>query len=255
MPTSTASRTPILLHNVWGETAILHPWGGQVLSWCSARGSERLFVSPSTALPGRGVVRGGVPVVFPQFGRRGPLGAHGFARQSWWQKLPPVRASAAALVLTVDAQTEPRWPHPCVLRLEADIGVRGVLRLRLGLHNTGNAPLAFGAALHTYLALDARHARLDGLLPAQTLPLHGPIDQVHPAPAGALRLRARGPVLQLEQSGFAHTVVWNPGPGHTLADLPARGWQDFACVEAAQVEPLTLPAGQQWLGEQVLRLR
>jgi glucose-6-phosphate 1-epimerase len=50
-------------------------------------------------------------------------------------------------------------------------------------------------------------------------------------------------------------VVWNPGEGKcaALADMPAHGFARMVCVEAAQVfEPISIPAGGQWVGWQRL---
>lgn len=41
-----------------------------------------------------GVCRGGVPVCFPQFGQLGPLGQHGFARNSSFSLLEETADSA-----------------------------------------------------------------------------------------------------------------------------------------------------------------
>jgi glucose-6-phosphate 1-epimerase len=50
-------------------------------------------------------------------------------------------------------------------------------------------------------------------------------------------------------------VVWNPGEAKcaALADMPAHGFARMLCVEAAQVfEPISIPAGGQWVGWQRL---
>ena len=50
-------------------------------------------------------------------------------------------------------------------------------------------------------------------------------------------------------------VVWNPGPvrAAALADLPDADWLQMLCVEAAQVfDPVSIPAGGQWVGWQRL---
>lgn len=252
MPDPSAQPQPISLRNAWGETALLHPWGGQLLHWRSARGIDRLYLSPRAVTAGRGAVRGGVPVVFPQFGRHGPLDAHGFARTAWWQALPRTRQSLAGMTLVCDGRFQARWPYPCQLAVSVDIGWRHTLQLRLQLLNTGPDPLQFCAALHTYLAIDVRHAQLTGLHSPHPLALYGPLDQVHAASERCLQVSARGVALRVKQDGFAQTVIWNPGPRHMLPDLPAHGDRHFVCVEAAQVAPLTLAPGASWTGTQTL---
>jgi hypothetical protein len=64
-------------------TACAH--GGHVLGWTPAGGRPRLWLSP-TARCGPGLaIRGGIPVIFPQFAGRGPLPKHGFARDRAWR--------------------------------------------------------------------------------------------------------------------------------------------------------------------------
>src|SRR5438552_2459612 len=68
-----------------GAQALVTLFGGHLVSWKTADGVERLFVSARSALDGSKPIRGGVPLVFPQFNERGPLLKHGFARVSHWR--------------------------------------------------------------------------------------------------------------------------------------------------------------------------
>lgn len=43
-----------------------------------------LFLSDEAVFSPPKAIRGGIPIVFPQFGGRGSLAAHGFARNSLW---------------------------------------------------------------------------------------------------------------------------------------------------------------------------
>ncbi|CCX09637.1 galactose mutarotase-like domain-containing protein [Pyronema domesticum] len=74
-----------------GESAEVLLYGATVISWV-ADGAERLFLSKEAKLDGTKAVRGGVPLVFPVFGKatEGPcakLPQHGFARISKWDVL------------------------------------------------------------------------------------------------------------------------------------------------------------------------
>src|SRR5512146_3353582 len=71
----------VILHGPDGAQAEVYLHGAQVTSWKAADGLERLFLSErSDFLPGS-AIRGGVPVIFPQFNELGPLIKHGFARR------------------------------------------------------------------------------------------------------------------------------------------------------------------------------
>lgn len=260
-----------------GDSALVSLHGAQVLSWV-AGGRERLFLSPRSVLDGRAAIRGGVPVCFPQFNQRGSLPKHGFARHRRWsvaQADPLERPAtdgqvACELTLTSDADTLALWPHPFLARLTVTLSA-GQLRVGLAVHNTGQQDLAFTGALHTYLAVDDIAAvQLRGLggqpewdavsdtrgQAAEVLGVDGEFDRVYQAAPQALTLEEAGRTLRVAQSqGFEHTVVWNPGASQCakLADMPADGYRQMLCVEAAQVyTPITVAPGQVWQGWQQL---
>ena len=64
-------------------TVLLH--GGHLVSWIPAGGQEQLYVSPTSQYGEGQAVRGGVPVIFPQFSSRGTLPRHGLLRTRGWQ--------------------------------------------------------------------------------------------------------------------------------------------------------------------------
>ena len=68
-----------------GAQATVTLYGGHLVSWQTSDGQERLFCSRASSLDGSRAIRGGVPVIFPQFGARGTGMRHGFARVATWQ--------------------------------------------------------------------------------------------------------------------------------------------------------------------------
>ena len=50
-----------------GATATVARHGGHVVSWRTADGLERLFVSDRATIAAGAAIRGGIPVCFPQF--------------------------------------------------------------------------------------------------------------------------------------------------------------------------------------------
>jgi hypothetical protein len=68
-----------------GARAEIYPHGTHVTSWVPAGGSERLFLSPASEFRPGAPIRGGVPVVFPQFSGLGSLPKHGFVRLLSWE--------------------------------------------------------------------------------------------------------------------------------------------------------------------------
>ncbi|KAL2902807.1 putative glucose-6-phosphate 1-epimerase [Bienertia sinuspersici] len=77
--------TQIILRNRRGDSARISLYGGQVISWKHANGDELLFMSSKATFKPPNAIRGGIPICFPQFGSRGLLEQHGFARNRMWE--------------------------------------------------------------------------------------------------------------------------------------------------------------------------
>ena len=258
-------------------TVLLH--GGHVVSWVPAGADEQIYLSPESAFAAGQAIRGGVPVIFPQFNTRGPLQRHGFARNKAWQMvLAQQRADEALAVLQLrdDAATRASWPHAFGLELRVRIGTAW-LEITLSCQNQGHAPLAFTGALHTYLRVDTlAGVGLHGLAGLQYwdaaadttqiqqeewLQPGGDLDRVYYGVDRDLLLReSRGRHerrLQIHQQGFEDVVVWNPGAAKcaALPDMPADGYRNMVCVEAARItRPVQLAARASWSGMQKLSL-
>ena len=143
-----------------GSSAEFSLFGGQLLRW-QAGGRERLFLSPRAVLDGSAAIRGGVPVIFPQFNARGPFARHGFARTQRWQ-LREQEADRLLLELTDSDATQALWPHRFALRLRARIE-RDALTLALEVESLDARAFEFSCALHSYFACAVEQARVLGL--------------------------------------------------------------------------------------------
>ncbi|MBI5259601.1 MAG: D-hexose-6-phosphate mutarotase [Burkholderiales bacterium] len=254
-----------------GAEATVLLQGGQVVSWIPAGDTERLYLSP-TAVAGEGrAVRGGIPVVFPQFAQRGPLPQHGLVRTRCWQWAEGIERGGhviGVLKLVDDDATRAIWPH----RFEAELslslsGLR--LDVELAITNTGETSFDFMAALHTYLRCDdLRRARLSGLYGARYLDtvtgtehrqeidpqtFVGEVDRIYFDVHEPVALSTALGRMTIEAEGFEDLVVWNPGPQRAaaLADLPDDDWLQMLCIEAACIgRPVRLAPGQEWAARQ-----
>lgn len=259
-----------------GTQALVLLHGGQLLSWISAQGQERLYLSEQAVYDGVQAVRGGVPVVFPQFANQGSLPKHGLARHQAWQLLHAQTTLNDVLVvlgLASNPKTLAIWPF----EFELELTLRATssrLDMELAVLNSGSEPFSFTGALHTYLAVpDVREARLHGLKRlryrdavvgteqvdhADALQVASELDRIYFDAAAPLSL-VLGPVQSapwhISQTGFTDVVVWNPGPtkAASLPDMAGDDWGRMLCVEAARVgTPLLLQAGEEWLGRQTI---
>ena len=68
-----------------GSRVEVYLYGAHVASWIPAGGEERLFLSRVSAFKPGSPIRGGVPLVWPQFGGGGPLPLHGIIRIQPWE--------------------------------------------------------------------------------------------------------------------------------------------------------------------------
>ena len=257
-----------------GARAVVALQGAQVLSWTPPGGEERLYLSPQAVFDGRTPIRGGIPVCFPQFADLGPLAAHGFVRNLRWTLTTERSGDDFALVglqRVDDEASRAVWPHAFAAELSILIE-DSRLDLELEIRNTGAAPFAFTAALHSYLAVrEVEESRIEGLHgfsyrdktdanrikrdSGDVLVIEAETDRVYHDVSRPLLLREYDRSLGINADGFPDVVVWNPWVERSaaMADLPDDGFRRMLCVEAAAArEPVQLAAGESWWGRQTL---
>lgn len=257
-----------------GSSAIVTDYGAHVVSWTPAKGGERLYLSERSPFGGGRPIRGGIPVIFPQFGPDGPLPRHGFGRSMDWLPEAPhdggdfVRATWR---LVDTPATRDVWPFGFAAELTVLLeGNR--LDVELAVQNTGTETFDFTAALHTYCRVpDVELARLEGLCDSRyrdqtdqhrrvhdrddVLQVAAEIDRLYGSPPDTQRLVTGAGVLTLTREGFPDVVVWNPWEQKcaALTDMPPDGFRRMLCVEAAVVDrPVRLAEGAEWSGRQSL---
>lgn len=258
-----------------GACARISPHGAHLLSWIPKCGGERLYLSDkATAGPGQ-TIRGGVPVVFPQFAFEGPLPKHGFVRAMPWalltQKPRDDGAGHARFALRDDEATRAVWPHAFEAELAAVV-FGDTLETTLLIRNAGNAPFTFTAALHSYLRVaDVAAVTVHGLQGLHyrdklrdnavqleqngTLDIPGEVDRVYFDAPSCIELHDGARRLKIRHESFPDTVVWNPAAklANALHDLDEGGWQRMLCIEAAVIgTPVTLAPGASWQASQIL---
>ena len=257
-----------------GAQATVTLYGGHLVSWQTSDGQERLFCSSASSLDGSRAIRGGVPVIFPQFGARGTGMRHGFARVATWQLESSGDSDGAAWAQFVLTQADlpeaiaASWAWAFTLRLRVAVKAQA-LELELSVHNTGEQAFPFSAALHTYFSIDdLSEARIkglqrvrysdetpqDALQAEEVLQFSDKLDRIYYQLPGALTVQSGRHTLRLEQQGFTDAVVWNPGAqdAAALSDLADDEQPRFICIEPALIQPDLLAAGAEWTGRQRL---
>ena len=267
---------PIVLQGPEGAMAKLCAHGAHLTSWRTTDGVERLFTSSTTEYRSGAAIRGGVPIIFPQFAGLGALPKHGFARTAQWQRMttPSDPADSVLFRLQDSETTRALWPQQFIADYAVTLG-KDALRMTLSIRNTDQQAWSFTAALHTYLRVqDITQVSITGLqglrysdsaaggvLNTESAPdvrVVGEVDRIYFSTRQPITLCEQGQrALVCSAEGFADTVIWNPGAqkGASLSDLEADGYRRMVCVEAAAIgEPIVLQPGATWSGTQYLRL-
>ncbi|BFY97403.1 hypothetical protein BsWGS_00443 [Bradybaena similaris] len=269
----------LLLDRGDGNTALVHLHGATLLSW-KCRGIEHLYLSSSAVFDNKKAIRGGVPVVFPNFGPW-PLGPqHGFARiKRWTSAIPPTKDHngdvIAILVLQDDEETRAMWNYKFKLVYTVTLTATS-LSGTLVVHNTDKKALGFTCLLHTYLRVaDIKTTSVTGLQglvyidklkdgkesteTREHVTVDAPYDRVYKDAPKTLYVTS-GPEparrVELTTFNFPDIVVWNPWEktAKEMGDFDDEGYKEMICLEPGKVStPVTLEAGQQFECSQILR--
>lgn len=255
-----------------GATALITDHGAHLLSWKLADGQEVLYLSERSKYGANDAIRGGVPIIFPQFGERGTGKRHGFARVCPWQLQSSGVEDERAVAryhLSGEQAAAFGWPVQFELHYEVAFTAKE-LTLTLDVQNRGAETMSFNAALHTYLSVaDIAAVEIFGLQYANyldqvqggvqatqddaVLAIDGEIDRIYLDVHKPLIVSCRQRSLSVRKQGFADVVVWNPWADKAaqLSDMPPDDYRSFVCVEAGAIEhAISLQPGESWRGVQ-----
>ena len=266
-----------LTHGSSNQTAEVYQYGAAVTSW-TTRGNEVFWLSDQNRWEmGGKAIRGGVPICWPQFGPYGQLPQHGFARISKWDivehGVKDDGSAQATFLLTNEMEGEgSQWGPKFETTLTVILSSMG-LETKLAVKNTGNEPMEFTAAFHNYLKVyevaDVRLFGLEGLKyknRTQNDALVEPQGEMDPSgleiksETDRIYIDAPEELAMFEFSQLKVTkikktptlpdaTIWNPF-GEKGCD---PGWNNFVCIEPAAINnPVTPPAGEEWVGSQLL---
>lgn len=240
--------------------------GGQVIQFFPAS----IFYESPLCFCQSVALRGGQPVLFPQFADRGALKKHGFARDVAWELVSDVREFTRHRVILMRefvAGEFVNWPHEARLALDIECS-SDIVKQTLIVENIGKNSFTWTGGVHPYFAVhDLMTAKLYGLMGASYTDRYAPerplsgedVLRWSEAPCEKLFNVAPGLILdtgsckiKLETSGFDQWMVWNPGKegAKALEDLPDADWNKFVCVEPVCVDrPVLLKPGEKFVGK------
>ncbi|KAK6137326.1 hypothetical protein DH2020_028930 [Rehmannia glutinosa] len=278
----------VVLRSPRGASARISLHGGQVRSWKNERGEELLFTSSKAIFKPPAAVRGGIPICFPQFGNRGSLEQHGFARNRMWvvdENPPPLQStdhsSGNAFIDLLHKSSDDdmkSWPHRYELRLRVILSVDGYLTLISRIRNVNCKPFSFSFAYHTYFSvsdirreihLNDSEIRVEGLETldyldnlcnrerfteqGDALTFESEVDRVYLSSSDAVAVfdHEKKRTFVIRKDGLPDVVVWNPWEkkSKAITDFGDDEYKHMLCVDAAAIEkPITLKPGEEWTG-------
>lgn len=265
------------------STAEVHLQGAHVTSWVSA-GRESLFLSDRAEYAAGKPIRGGIPIIAPQFGSGpvsdpGPLPSHGFARKSVWRVVEtgaPHEATVMKLELSntdIDQTFRQVWPHEFVMQLEVKLD--GGLTTSLTIKNVGASPFGVTSGFHNYFAVDELKdltiGSLDGLrYRDDTLPerpegterrldvtVDRYTDRLYMDAPDLVQLMEVSPQVDLcvQTVGCKDGQLWNPWSDKEpdFADLAEGDYKRFVCYEPGNMaSKLMIEPGAEHVSSQSL---
>ena len=269
--------------------AVVLKHGATVISWVS-NGREKLWLSEGAKLDGSKPVRGGIPLVFPVFGKckdenhpAHPLPQHGFARNSGWEFLGQTQENPLTVQFglgpeQVDSELYKLWDNgknDFTLILSVTLG-EDFLKTKIDVENTGNNAFDFNWLFHTYYRLhdvtdvvatnftDADcFDQLLGENYKEKAPMINFIEEFDRVYKGIetdklYQIVEFGKVLTtIERENLPDTVVWNPWieKSKGMADFePKDGYKNMLCIEPGKVGQFeNLKPKEKWSGSQILR--
>ncbi|KAI0560594.1 Aldose 1-/Glucose-6-phosphate 1-epimerase [Gracilaria domingensis] len=260
-----------------GESSVTaYHFGAHVTSWKNAAGKEMIYTSPTAILDGTKAIRGGIPICFPQFGKKGTLRQHGFARNSLWTYDESFSSSdgspALRFVLCDTEETrKSEWGHAFEAAVNISLSPDGnSLTVKMEVkNNNASEPFSFTTALHSYFCCESEDTVLteysgltyeDNIESGKSKMQNGDIhfgkevDRIYIGTKDVLSIPTAN--LSISKENMPDAVVWNPyiEKAAALSDMPDDGWKNFICIEPGRIaEPaIVLPTGI-WTGSVTFR--
>lgn len=267
-------------------TATILKYGATVISW-KVDDIEQLWLSQAAKLDGSKPVRGGIPLVFPVFGKSENEGfetlpQHGFARNSTWEFLGQTKSNPPTVQFALSPeQANPeiysKWDsgnNDFTLILTITLNADN-LTTNIEISNTDSKEWKFNWLFHTYLKINEIEDTLVNNLPGETcydqliaetyvekapaVDFNGELDRIYKnvTTDKILQVIELGKVIHnVKRVNLPDVVVWNPWIEKSagMGDFqPKSGYQKMVCIEPGHVHDFVeLKPGQSWTAEQII---
>lgn len=252
--------------------ALIFLQGAQIAEYQAHGQAKTLWLSDANSFQAGKPLRGGIPICWPWFGELADnrqsiqqqfkcgdrsvadYPAHGFVRSKLWQlqDITELNPTQTQLVfkLKLDGQQPSIWPYACELSLSLTVGSQ--LDIRFEVSNTGDETFQYSSALHSYFSVaDINQSQVTGLdncyyldktqqfkrrQQREELSINDEIDRIYDSGTiNSIGINNQQQRTELNSSGSASTVVWNPGPqgAKQLSHFNDDDYLRMICVETA----------------------
>lgn len=236
------------------STAEIYLHGAHVTHFQKLGEPPLLFMSQCSRFQLDAPIRGGIPVIFPWFGKpTDKPGQHGFARVRNWELKELVSPADGSVTVRL------RLPYCAELpacSVEYVVTVSEALNAELIVTNKSQSELVFENCLHTYFAVgEIGGAKVSGLKGAgyldqledfdrkmeidEAITIASEVDRIylntsHPVEIHDDSLRR---TIRVEKTGSVSTVLWNPwiAKAKTMSDFGDEEYRQMVCVESGNV--------------------
>lgn len=251
--------------NTADASVTIDPYGAHITSW-KVGGEEIMFVSKLAKHDGSRPIRGGVPLVFPQFGP-GPIKQHGFARRCYWTlKETSQDDNVATIVFTLSPNeyTLDMWPNQFLLTYTVKIQGSDIT-MDFTVKNTSETTYDFTCLLHTYYCLkDVKDVEIKGLTgkkyldsllekkefteTRESVTIAENVDRIYLDVEWPVSFHNGSKTVSIT-ANVSDCVVWNPwkAKAEAMGDFADTEYFNMVCVEpGAATKAVTLPAGEEY---------
>ncbi len=247
----------------------INPIGGHLFSVKLHDSYELLYLSPIKI---DGIFkRGGIPILFPQFGNLGSLTKHGFARDLFWEEVSmKIKGDEISYkyILDNNQKSNSIWEFDYKVILTFCLVKNKTLSIKMQVLNLGEHSFSFTGGLHPYFAINCRkNLKINGLQGVDYIDTDPMITSFDLNSCdGIERLFLSNCDLEffngfynlkLSISGFENWMIWNPGKNGAIKiiDLPDNDFDKFICIEPVIAnKSIMLESGQSFQGELIIRM-
>lgn len=238
------------------STAEIYLHGAHVTHFQRTGEPPLLFLSEQSRFEPDAPIRGGIPIIFPWFGKPADKAAqHGFARNCSWVLKEITMTETGIITARLFLPSCPELSDG-EIAVEYSVTISNTLILELMVTNNSANKFAFEDCLHTYFAVGdinaLRVAGLQGVEYLDVLDAHqrkteapdairfvGEVDRTYLNTSHQVEIQdpRLHRVIRVEKTGSHSTVVWNPwiAKAKAMTDFGNEEYQRMVCVESGNV--------------------